>query len=185
MAVETVPMKIEYLRDAWMGRRDTHQTRYFQKIWRDCINAEWWVQPSVVIDPFARNCPLGTLTNDLNPDTDAIDHEDALEWLKAIDSDIADFVILDPPFSDVAQSRIYGMKTNLYTDARYFKGIMMEIGRILKPGGRLLRLGYTTSNLNRTLVLERLYVVNFFSPRNDVLVSIFRKDSHTLREWCE
>jgi len=185
MAVELLNIRIEYLRAAQRGRRDTHQTTYFQKIWAECISSEWWIQPSVVIDPFARNCPLGTLTNDLNPETLAHSHQDALEWLKGLESDIADFAILDPPFSDVANERIYGYKTNLYTDPQYFKGVMMELGRIVKPGGRILRFGYTTSTLNRTLVLERLYVVNFSSPRNDVLVSLFRNDSHSLREWTE
>jgi len=182
-AVEVVNLPISYIRDAWMGGCDTHQTRYFAAIWKEIISSDFWVPNGVIVDPFARNCRIGTFTNDLNPETMADDHEDALEWLKALESDSTDFAILDPPFSDVANERIYGMKTNLYTDATYFKGVMMELGRILKPGGRLLRFGYTTSNLNRTLVIERLWVANFFSPRNDVLVSLFRKDSHTLREW--
>jgi len=183
MAVSSKSLPITYLRDGWMGKRDTHETRYFAYIWNEICSSDFWVDNAVIVDPFARNCRIGTFTNDLNPETLADDHEDALEWLKALDSDSADFAILDPPFSDVANERIYGLKTNLYTDARYFKGVMMELGRILKPEGRLLRFGYTTSNLNRTLVIERLYVVNFFSPRNDVLVSLFKKDSHTLREW--
>lgn len=185
MAVSSIPLEIIYLRDSWMGKRDTHESRYFLHIWSELRESGIVSDESVIVDPFARNCPLGTFTNDLNPNTLADDHEDALEWLKALDSDIADFAILDPPFSDVANERIYGYKTNLYTDATYFKGVMMELGRIVKPGGYILRLGYTTSNLNRTLSIKRLYVVNFFSPRNDVLVSLFQVASHTLREWSE
>lgn len=180
--LDRVIFEISYEQDAWQGRCDTHESRYFGRIFSQIgYDPEW-----KIADPFARNCPIGTHTNDLNPETLAQDHMDALEWLKLQPSNFFDLVILDPPFSDEANDRIYdherihGEKSNIYTQATYFKGIMMEIFRILKPFGRVLRFGYTTSSLCKGLELMRVWCVNFYSPRNDVLVALFYKNTKTL-----
>lgn len=176
---------IEYTQDAWQGNHDTHEARYFGRIWSQIgYDPDW-----LIADPFARNCPVGTHTNDLNPHTQAENHIDGLEWLRLQPSSYFDCVILDPPFSDVANDRIYdherihGEKSNIYTQATYFKSVMMEIFRILKPNGRCLRFGYTTSTLCKGLTLARLWVVNFYSPRNDVLVSLMIKNSNVLDDF--
>ena len=49
------------------------------------------------IDPFAGNCQLATITNDLNPSTKATYHMDAIDFLKEYKH--ADVVIFDPPYS--------------------------------------------------------------------------------------
>jgi uncharacterized protein YneF (UPF0154 family) len=56
---------------------------------------------SVSIDPFARNKRWATYTNDLNPDTKAEYHMDALEFLKMLaEKNVkADLIIFDPPYS--------------------------------------------------------------------------------------
>jgi len=174
---------MHYINDGWQGNCDTHETRYFRKIYSS-LN----IPPEAKIcDPFARNCPIAhPFTNDLNPETSANHHSDALEFLRTLEREFFDLVLLDPPFSDVANERIYdhvkihGEKSNIYTDATYFKSIMMEIFRILKPGGSVLRFGYTSSTLCKGLTIEELWVCNFFSPRNDVLVSRFEKNQSTL-----
>lgn len=61
-----------------------------------------WVIPFIgsatqSIDPFAGNCNLATITNDLNPNTTATYHMEALEFLKEYKH--ADLVIFDPPYS--------------------------------------------------------------------------------------
>jgi|TARA_Y100000310_G_scaffold310635_1_gene356078 hypothetical protein len=187
MSVKTITIPCHYMKDAWQGNCDTHQARYFAKVWKHIMDEGIVTNKDdmVIIDPFARDCPLGTITNDLNPETSAEYHLDALEFLATLEDRSADFAILDPPFSDVANERIYGLKSNLYTDSRYFKKVMMELGRILKPGAHLLRFGYTTSTMNRSLELVRLWVVNFYSARNDVLVTLIKNCSHTLGEWTE
>jgi len=170
MSVKTITIPCHYMKDAWQGNCDTHQARYFAKVWKHIMDEGIVTNKDdmVIIDPFARDCPLGTITNDLNPETSAEYHLDALEFLATL-----------------ANERIYGLKSNLYTDSRYFKKVMMELGRILKPGAHLLRFGYTTSTMNRSLELVRLWVVNFYSARNDVLVTLIKNCSHTLGEWTE
>ena len=55
----------------------------------------------IIVDPFARNSRVGTITNDLNPDTDAMYHLKADAFLNMlIDQKIqADVVLYDPPYS--------------------------------------------------------------------------------------
>jgi hypothetical protein len=55
----------------------------------------------VSIDPFARNKRWATYTNDLNPDTAAEYHCDALDFLKMLKEKgvTADLIIYDPPYS--------------------------------------------------------------------------------------
>jgi len=64
----------------------------------------------VVVDPFARNCKLGTITNDMNPDTLAEYHMDVLEFLKMLVANKvqADAIIFDPPYSPRQIKELYG-----------------------------------------------------------------------------
>ena len=55
------------------------------------LNKEIW------LDPFAGNNSPAQYRNDLNENTNAQDHEDAIIWLKKHKE--ADGVILDPPYS--------------------------------------------------------------------------------------
>lgn len=51
---------------------------------------------SIIVDPFANDCKIGTITNDLNPKFDTTYHLDALDFLKLIDDESADVVLYDP-----------------------------------------------------------------------------------------
>lgn len=53
----------------------------------------------VIVDPFANDCKIGTITNDLNTNFDTDYHLDALDFLKIIPSESADVVLYDPPYS--------------------------------------------------------------------------------------
>lgn len=53
----------------------------------------------VIVDAFARDSKYGTITNDLNEEYDTDYHLDALDFLKLIDSESADCVLYDPPYS--------------------------------------------------------------------------------------
>lgn len=68
------------------------------------------VEGGLVIDPFARNCQLGTLTNDLNPDTTADYHMDSVDFLKMVaEADIKEqnLVLFDPPYSPHQVKELY------------------------------------------------------------------------------
>ena len=53
----------------------------------------------VIVDPFANDSKIGTITNDLNPKFDTDYHMDALDFLKSIKDAYADVVLYDPVLS--------------------------------------------------------------------------------------
>lgn len=61
----------------------------------------------VIVDPFARNSDIGTITNDLDPETKAMYHKDATDFLCHLDDNIADIVLYDPPYSARQVSESY------------------------------------------------------------------------------
>lgn len=57
-------------------------------------------QGKVIVDPFSDGeREFATVTNDLNPKTDADYHMDAIRFLRKLPSDYADIVLYDPPYS--------------------------------------------------------------------------------------
>lgn len=169
-------MKMHYMQHACY-KKETHKTPYFKKIWNQLILPK----DPLIVDPFARNCPLaGHFTNDLNPATKAVHHYDAVVFLQGLPSNHFDLAILDPPFSERMALDKYGLKVNIYTDATYFKKVMMELHRILKPGGQILRFGYCSSTMCKGLETEEVWVCNWYSGRNDVIVARMRKMNHTI-----
>jgi len=176
---------IERIQAGSRDSRATHESEYYRAAFEyACIRiAEEGVNP-VYVDPFARDCPwAGENTNDIDITTDAVHHMDALDYLKAWENDAADLVLFDPPFSQRQAVEKYGAHTNLYTDGKYVSGCMAEIERVLVPGGLLLKLGYNSTRHRDTFDLVKMWVVNFGGNRNDVIVTLWRKGNHTLREW--
>ena len=148
---------------------ETHKSTYFKQIYSDLPI----LKDTIIIDPFARNCELATITNDINPDTNANYCMDALDFLCMLPSEMADIVIFDPPFSRTQNKRKYGEIANVYTKPGYVKKCMLQIIRILKPNGVLMKLGYNSTRHLPALELNKLYIVNFGGNRNDVIVSIW------------
>ncbi len=69
----------------------------------------WIKYAKISIDPFARNKNIATYTNDLNPETKAEYHLDALDFLLKMENDGVrpDFVIFDPPYSPRQIKELY------------------------------------------------------------------------------
>ena len=160
---------------------DTHKWKSFKKILSHIGYESDWI----VVDPFARNCPLGgEWSNDIRPDTSAHHHLDAIEFLRIVPSTIADLVIFDPPFSQSQAERRYdGEGVNLYAEPGIISGLMSHVHRILKSGGRVLKFGYNSSKHWPQLELEYIWLINFGGNRNDVIVSLWRQTQTTLGEW--
>lgn len=62
-----------------------------------------------IIDPFANNSKLATITNDLDSQYDTDYHMDALDFLKMFDDKSVDTVLYDPPYC-------YDGETDLFTN---------------------------------------------------------------------
>lgn len=63
----------------------------------------------VSVDPFARNKRWATHTNDINPNTEAEHHKDAVDFLSDLSNQgvVADLIIFDPPYSPRQVSECY------------------------------------------------------------------------------
>lgn len=82
----------------------------------------WHLSRSKIsVDPFARNKRWATYTNDLNPDTTAEYHMEALEFLTMLLNRgvQADLVIFDPPYSSRQVAECYAQVGPRYNDARH------------------------------------------------------------------
>jgi hypothetical protein len=167
---------------------DTHKSAYFQvgiaHLLEDKMNNVFpRISDYTVADPFARNCEIGTHTNDIDPATKAQDHIDAKEWLSRQPTQYFDSVIFDPPFSEIMADRKYSGHQNIYTVPGYVSECFKEIARILKPAGKVLKLGYNSTRHHHLLDLKKGWIVTFGGNRNDVIMTLWQKNQFTLGEW--
>ena len=164
---------------------DTHKSAYFQvgiaHLLEDRI-ALYPISDYTVADPFARNCQIATHTNDIDPNTKAEDHQDALEWLMRQEDQYFDSVIFDPPFSAIMAERKYPAgHVNIYTVPGYVSKCFEEIVRILKPGGKVLKLGFNSTRHHPLIDLKRGWIVCFGGNRNDVVMTLWQKNQFHLQ----
>lgn len=105
----------------------------------------------ISVDPFARNKRWATYTNDLNPDTAADWHLEALEFLEELRTrEIkADLLLFDPPYSPRQISEVYqsvgktvGMK-DTQTASLYLQWREAALP-ILSPDATVLSFGWNS-----------------------------------------
>ena len=151
--------------------------------------AEKWVNKSltlnklkVVIDPFAKDCELGTITNDLNPDTKAHYNMRAEVFLDMLldDGVRADVVIYDPPYSPRQISECYsavGIKTTQQvTQASFYTKIKDRIRPLLKPDGIVLSFGWNSMGVGKKgFEYEEIMLVTHGGAHNDTICVAQRK----------
>ena len=135
----------------------------------------------VIIDPFANNCKIGTITNDLNPKFDTTYHMDALDFLKQMETEIADVVLYDPPYSLRQVKECYegvGITvTAEHTKASWRARHLDEIARIVKTGGYCLSFGWNTNGVGKKRGFEivEILIVAHGGSKNDTLCTVERK----------
>ena len=130
---------------------------------------------AVIIDPFARNSTIATITNDISTDTDAMYHMDALEFLRTFDDESVDMVLYDPPYSPRQLKEVYdGMGKSLTskdTSAAFWSNQKREIGRIVKSGGTVLSFGWNSGGIGRKygFDIESILLVAHGGQHNDTI----------------
>lgn len=138
-----------------------------------------------IIDPFANNCKIGTITNDLNPDFDTDFNLDALEFLKLLPSDSADIVLYDPPYSITQAAQCYKsygkekLEINV-ANMKYWAECKNQAARVLKPHGIAICCGWNTNGLgkNRGFEIVEILIVAHGGSKNDTLVTVEKKASN-------
>lgn len=135
----------------------------------------------VIVDPFARNSDIGTITNDLDPETKAMYHKDATDFLCHLDDNIADMVLYDPPYSarQVSESykRLGGAVDMQTTQSSYWAKQKKEIARITKKGGVVITCAWNSGGIGTGLGFEQqeILLVAHGGWHNDTIVTVERK----------
>lgn len=136
------------------------------------------------VDPFARDCDWATYTNDLNPNTKAQYHMDALNFLRMLlNREVRpDLVIFDPPYSPrqvkecydnvgLAMGREGGWRTHGWTAERD------AIDSMLNDGAVVLSFGWNSVGMGkgRGYEIEEILLVCHGAGHNDTICMAERK----------
>jgi len=120
--------------------------------------------------------------NDIDPDRDADLHVDVCEISDHLEHASFDTVVYDPPFTAYQATRTYdGHEVGDDGVAK------QEFDRLLRPGGRVIQLGYSTTCMPMSLGYPRqaVAVFNTLGRMNDYLGTVdeHEADSNTHAKW--
>ncbi|MER2061467.1 MAG: adenine-specific DNA methylase [Aerococcus urinaeequi] len=139
------------------------------------------IKDGVIIDPFSNNSKMATITNDLDPETDAEYHMDAKEFLQMFQPGDVDMVLYDPPYSPRQVSECY-KKLNMTVDMKstqssYWGDQKKEIGRIVRTGGKVITCGWNSGGIGKSNGFEiiEVLIVPHGGWHNDTIVTVEQK----------
>lgn len=142
---------------------------------RDLIAEE--LTDGIWINPFAGMESPATIRNDLNANAEY--HMDALAFLKKVESDYADGIIYDPPYSVRQASECYkefGLEklTAKVTRWDYWSNVKKEIRRIVKIGGKVISCGWSSNGAGDKTCFDmvRIRLVQHGGGHNDTIVTM-------------
>ena len=131
----------------------------------------------VVVDPFARNAQIASITNDLNPETSAQYHMDSVSFLEMLARRNlrADAILFDPPYSPRQIKECYdgiGMKMGALEAMRTnWTPERNLIAKILKLDGIVLSFNWNSNGMGkqRGFHIINLLLVAHGSGHNDLI----------------
>lgn len=143
-----------------------------------------------IIDPFANSCCLEEeikqhghkyISNDIDTQFQTDFHLDAGEFLCMQDSNSADIVLFDPPYSPRQVSECYKRLektvTQYDTSSAYYSDFKKQIARVIKPSGVCISCGWNTNGIGKQNGFEiiEVLIVAHGGAHNDTLVVVERK----------
>jgi hypothetical protein len=168
--------QIRFLREFAMPNAETFSIPPIAK-----LLSRWLGEEMVVVDPFARNSKRGTVTNDLNPTTDAEYHMLAEEFVEKVAVE-ADAVLFDPPYSPRQIAECYQQVGRTATmqdtqSSRLYKRVKDGLDQMLKPNGIAICCGWNSLGFGLTRGYEMLEIllVTHGGAHNDTIVTVERK----------
>jgi hypothetical protein len=135
------------------------------------------ITEGVWLDPFARDSKRASITNDINEDTSAEYHLDALTFLKMMADDSADGVLYDPPYSLRQVKECYnsiGRDLTSHESRYFFSDLKNEIARVVKSGGKVISFGWNSGGIGKKngFDIKRILLVPHGGPHNDTIVTV-------------
>lgn len=131
-----------------------------------------------IIDPFANNSKIATITNDIDTQFETDYHMDAIDFLKRFAPNSIDTVLYDPPYSPRQISECYKklrLTVNMQTtQASYWSKQKEVIGRIVKKDGIVITCGWNSSGIGKKYGFEiiEILLVAHGGWHNDTIVTI-------------
>jgi hypothetical protein len=109
--------------------------------------------------------------NDLDPERDADLHVDVCEIADHFPAESFDTILYDPPFSENQANRSYELENGEAVVAGNDAVAKREFDTLLRPGGRVIQFGYTTTCMPAALEYHRSEVAvwNTLGRMNDYL----------------
>jgi hypothetical protein len=165
----------------------------FERVWAMPSSATFTIKPiadllrevvkddSIWIDPFAGFNSPAQITNDLNPASPAMCHEDALLFLRGFTDDSVYGVLFDPPYSPRQLSECYRSVgkavTQETTRASFWGDIKAEIARVVVVGGQVVTCGWNSGGIGKqyNFDLTRILLVPHGGWHNDTIVTVETK----------
>ncbi len=135
------------------------------------------------VDPTAGETSPASDRNDVREDSQADTHTDALSYLRDLPSATFDGCLFDPPYSLEQARRRYSGTDRLYPGGtayfeQYWSRVMDELGRVVRPGGKAIRCGWSSGGLGkkRGFELQRvLLVAHGAAHPHDTIITVERK----------
>jgi len=132
------------------------------------------------IDPFAGMSSPAEITNDLNPDSKAQYHLEALEFVKTLKGKF-DGCVFDPPYSLTQVSRSYKGMGKEYHNANDRTGAFTKVRNVLsnliKINGIVIYFGWNSNAMGKKRGFEivEILLVAHGGNRNDTIVTVEKK----------
>ena len=139
------------------------------------------VPHGVVIDPFANDSKIATVTNDIDPQYSTDYHLEATEFLRLFGKASVDIVLYDPPYSPRQLSECYkrlGKSATMNdTQASYWSEQKKLIGEIVKPNGFCISFGWNSGGVGKKNGFEivEILLIAHGGSHNDTICTVERK----------
>ena len=106
--------------------------------------------------------------------------QDAIEYLKTIPTQSVEYSVFDPPYSQRQLKEMYknaGLSFNHPMNSGYWAVCKKEIGRMMRPGGKVISFGWNTNGIGKKHGFEiiRIVLVAHGSQHNDTIATVEKK----------
>ena len=135
----------------------------------------------IIIDPFANENKIATVTNDLDTQYNTDFHLDATDFLRSFENNSIDMVLYDPPYSPRQVSECYkklGKTVNTQTtQASYWTNHKKEISRISKKDSIVITFSWNSGGVGKKYGFEiiEILLIAHGGWHNDTIITVEKK----------